>query len=215
MPGKEEVDKRKRRQVSKIEALPAEQDTACRASARRGCGSIDQRSKHVHLGQNLHRLRLFGPKSRYEKRGLSPKCDGPLTRAGPVSRVLFPGLQKARAPVIYLRRRSPVASSNLPPGIGRATLICRYTRSCNPQDVLSGVHHCLRGGLLPRLFTLTRRRSFRRCDTLRSGGYFLLRYHTLTGIKSLACAALCVARTFLPRPMAGSDRAGLPCKIKN
>ena len=37
---------------------------------------------------------------------------------------------------MYLRLRSPAASSNLPPDIGRATLNCRYTRSCNPQGVL-------------------------------------------------------------------------------
>ena len=168
---------------------------------------------------------IFGPKPSpspalrpeipIRKKGAVAEMRRPPYTCRPCKPGSVPGLRKARAPVIYLRRRSPVASSNLPPGIGRATLICRYTRSCNPQDVLSGAHHCLRGGLLPRLFTLTRRRSFRRCDTLRSGGYFLLRYHTLTGIKSLACAALCVARTFLPRPMAGSDRAGLPCKIKN
>ena len=48
-----------------------------------------------------------------------------------------------------------------------------------------------RGGLLPRLFTLT---------SHKGGGRSLLRYYTLTDIKSLACVALCVARTFLPRP---------------
>ena len=41
------------------------------------------------------------------------------------------------------------------PGIGRATLDCRYTWSCNPRDVLSEAYRYLRGGLLPRLFTLT------------------------------------------------------------
>ena len=45
-----------------------------------------------------------------------------------------------------------------------------------------------------------------------TGGCFLLRSHDLTAIKSLACVALCVARTFLSRPTAGSDRAGLRCK---
>ena len=60
-------------------------------------------------------------------------------------------------PIIYLGRRSPGASSNLPPGIGRAALDCRYTWSCNPRDVLSEAYRYLRGGLLPRLFTLTRR----------------------------------------------------------
>ena len=46
-----------------------------------------------------------------------------------------------------------------------------------------------RGGLLPRLLTLTL-----------AGGYFLLRYYTLTHIKPLTCAVLYVARTFLPHP---------------
>ena len=45
------------------------------------------------------------------------------------------------------------------------------------------------GGLLPRLLTLTL-----------AGGYFLLRYYTLTDIKPLTCVVLCVARTFLPHP---------------
>ena len=45
------------------------------------------------------------------------------------------------------------------------------------------------GGLLPRLLTLTL-----------AGGYFLLRYYTLTNIKPLTCAVLYVARTFLPHP---------------
>ncbi|MBO5902349.1 MAG: hypothetical protein J6Q36_08035, partial [Alistipes sp.] len=43
-----------------------------------------------------------------------------------------------------------------------------------------------RGGLLPRLLTLTL-----------AGGYFLLRYYTLTSIKPLTCVVLSVARTFL------------------
>ena len=46
-----------------------------------------------------------------------------------------------------------------------------------------------RGGLLPHLLTLTL-----------AGGYFLLRYYTLTDIKQLTCAVLYVARTFLPHP---------------
>lgn len=66
------------------------------------------------------------------KKETPPDAVFPLL-AGPVSRVLCPG--DARVPVIYLRRQSPAASSNLPPGIGRATLNCRYTRSCNPRDV--------------------------------------------------------------------------------
>ena len=49
-------------------------------------------------------------------------------------------------------------------------------------------HHCRRGGLLPRLFTLTR---------AGTGGHSLLRFYNLTAIKSLAWTVLCVARTFL------------------
>ena len=44
-------------------------------------------------------------------------------------------LRRSRASIIYLRLWSPTASSNLPPDIGRATLNCRYTWSCNPQGV--------------------------------------------------------------------------------
>ena len=53
-----------------------------------------------------------------------------------------------------------------------------------------------------------------------AGGRFLLRCHNLTAVRSLACVALCVARTFLSRLAAGSDRAdlrdkGRELKIKN
>ena len=44
-----------------------------------------------------------------------------------------------------------------------------------------------RGGLLPRLLTLTL-----------AGGHSLLHYYTLTSIKPLTCVVLYVARTFLP-----------------
>ena len=47
-----------------------------------------------------------------------------------------------------------------------------------------------------------------------TGGCFLLRSHDLTAIKPLACVVLCVARTFLSRPAAGSDRADLRGKDK-
>ena len=58
-----------------------------------------------------------------------------------------------------------------------------------PVRRTAGEHCCLRGGLLPRLFTLTGRRT---------GGYSLLRYYTLTDVKPLTWTVLCVARTFLP-----------------
>ena len=130
----------------------------------------------------------------------------PFVLAGSVSRVLYSAARfRCGAPVIYLRRQSPAASSNLPPGIGRATLDCRYTWSCNPRDVLPGDITAPAVGSYPAFSPLPAGVPSR--DP--TGGHSLLRSHTLTDIKSLACVALCVARTFLPRPTAGSDRAGL------
>ena len=59
-----------------------------------------------------------------------------------------------------------------------------------------------RGGLLPRLLTLTL-----------AGGYFLLRYYTLAGIKPLTCAVLSVARTFLPHPQVAAMERTSAAKI--
>ena len=126
----------------------------------------------------------------------------PFVLAGSVSRVLYSAARfRCGAPVIYLRRRSPAASSNLPPDIGRATLNCRYTRSCNPSDVRPATS-------LPPRWALTP--PFHPYPQSPAGGRSLLRFHNLTAVRSLACVALCVARTFLSRPTAGSDRAGLP-----
>ena len=61
-------------------------------------------------------------------------------------------------------------------------------------------------------YAATRLSACRPCPDAFTGGCFLLRSHDLTAIKSLACVVLCVARTFLPRPVAGSDRADLRCK---
>ena len=91
--------------------------------------------------------------------------DSEASGCKPGSVLRLPGV-----PIIYLGRRSPGASSNLPPGIGRATLDCRYTWSCNPRDVLSEAYRYLRGGLLPRLFTLARRR-FVFCGTVHTRGF--------------------------------------------
>ena len=51
-----------------------------------------------------------------------------------VQRWYKPGsvLRRNGASTIYLQCRSLDTSSNLPPDIGRVTLNCRYTRSCNP-----------------------------------------------------------------------------------
>ena len=109
-------------------------------------------------------------------------------------------------PIIYLGRRSPGASSNLPPGIGRATLNCRYTRSCNPRDVLPGDIAAPAVGSYPAFSPLPAGKSL-------VGGSFLLRSYTLTDIKSLACAALCVARTFLSRPRPAATERTCTAKV--
>ena len=150
----------------------------------------------------------------------------PFVLAGSISRVLYSAARfRCGAPVIYLRRRSPAASSNLPPDIGRATLDCRYTRSCNPRDVLPGDIAAPAVGSYPAFSPLPaghspergpeprRLRPFRECPP--AGGRSLLRSHNLTAVKSLACVALCVARTFLSRPAAGSDRADLRGKDRH
>ena len=71
------------------------------------------------------------------------------------------------ASIIYLRLRSLAASSNLPPDIGRATLNCRYMRSCNPQGVLpvniaaTAVGSYPAFSPLPKAFTLNKSRNHR------------------------------------------------------
>ena len=111
-----------------------------------------------------------------------------------------------RTSVIYLGRQSPAVSSNLPPGIGRATLNCRYTRSCNPRDVLPGDIAAPAVGSYPAFSPLPAGKSL-------VGGSFLLRSYTLTDIKSLACAALCVARTFLSRPRPAATERTCTAKV--
>ena len=125
----------------------------------------------------------------------------PFVLAGSVSRVLYSAARfRCGAPVIYLRRRSPAASSNLPPDIGRATLNCRYTRSCNPSDVRPATSLPPRWALTPPFHPYP-------CGAV----IFCYTCYTLTDIKPLACVALCVARTFLS-PARGSDKASLPDK---
>ena len=46
-----------------------------------------------------------------------------------------------------------------------------------------------------------------------AGGRSLLRSYTLTDIKSLACAVLCVARTFLSRPRPAATGRACPAKV--
>ena len=107
-----------------------------------------------------------------------------------------------RASIIYLLRRSLAVSSNLPPDIGRATLNCRYTWSCNPRGVLPRSIATLAVGSYPAFSPLPPE----------GGGYFLLHCYTLTNIKPLTCAVLCVARTFLPHPKVAAIERICGCK---
>ena len=69
----------------------------------------------------------------HNKKGIFPSKEiSPYGDASAISRVLSPFTGVS---IIYLRPQSPAASSNLPLDIGRATLNCRYTWSCNPQGV--------------------------------------------------------------------------------
>lgn len=112
----------------------------------------------------------------------------PFVLAGSVSRVLYSAARfRCGAPVIYLRRRSPAASSNLPPDIGRATLNCRYTRSCNPSDVRPATSLPPRWALTPPFHP------YRPKD----GGCFLSHCSAIADSFPLGNMALCVARTFL------------------
>ncbi len=76
--------------------------------------------------------------SRFQSPARTPKTRGGAIRRSPSGIRYKPSsvLPLRRASIIYLRRQSLAASSNLPLDIGRATLNCRYTRSCNPRGVL-------------------------------------------------------------------------------
>ena len=90
--------------------------------------------------------------------------------------------------VIYLEHKSPYASSNLPPDIGRETLHAPVYMILQPIRRTASNVTIRTGKLLPHLFTLT--------PTSRNG-YFLLRYSALTNSFPLGNMVLCVARTFL------------------
>ena len=100
-----------------------------------------------------------------------------------------------RASIIYLRRQSLVASSNLPPDIGRAALNCRYTRSCNPRDVLPSVSLPSRWALTPPSHPYPCGRSF-------SSTLLCSHEHQAVNLRgALRCS------DFPPPPCGGSDGA--------
>ena len=98
------------------------------------------------------------------RRRLQIFLGGDLSRSGTSfgikkhSRAYKPGSVPAagrQASAIYLRLRSPAVSSDLPPGIGRATLMAPVYMVLQPVRRTAGTCRHFRGGLLPRLFTLT------------------------------------------------------------
>lgn len=144
--------------------------------------------------------------------GSDPKKGMPLesgipVRAGPVSRVLFPG-------------RTPG-----PCHLSRAAVSCRLKQPTPPasgeQPLIAGIHglatretYCRAASLPPR-WALTPPfhpypPGLRKSP---AGGRSLLRSYTLTDIKSLACAVLCVARTFLSRPRPAATGRACPAKV--
>ena len=135
-----------------------------------------------------------------------PTCDREMKNGLPISRRPFssksckPGSVPRRSgvPVIYLRRRSPAASSNLPPDIGRATLLLSVYMVLQPAGRTAGRHRCLRGGLLPRLFTLTL-----------AGGSFLLRLPCPHGHQAVNLRGALCCPDFPPPACAGGDKADL------
>ena len=132
-----------------------------------------------------------------EKEGTFSKRERSV-RAGPVSRVLFPG----RTPDLCHLSRAAVSCRLKQP----TPRNCRYTRSCNPRDVLPGDIAAPAVGFYPAFSPLPAGKSL-------VGGSFLLRSYTLTDIKSLACAALCVARTFLSRPRPAATERTCTAKV--
>lgn len=86
---------------------------------------------------------------------------------------------------------SPLLFSNLPLGIGRATLFYPIYMVLQPIMRTAYCIAAISGELLPRLFTLT---SFFK---KRRSGYFLLRSSALANSFLLGSMVLCVARTFL------------------
>ena len=105
--------------------------------------------------------------------------------------------------VIYLGHKSPCASSNLPPGIGRAILHAPVYMILQPIRRTATFVAKSTGELLPHLFTLISHFSVvSKNETIMKNvdrnGFFLLRYSTLADCFPLGNMVLCVARTFLP-----------------
>ena len=93
-----------------------------------------------------------------------------------------------------------------------------YPPASDEQPLTAGIHGLAthetygRTTSLPPRWALTP--PFHPClPGIPAGGHSLLRCYTLTGIKSLACVVLCVARTFLPRPEPAATERACAAKI--
>ena len=82
-----------------------------------------------------------------------------------------------------------------------------YPSASGEQPLIADIHGLAtrkaysRTTLLPPRWALTPPfHPYRPTAQAAAGGYFLLRYYTLTDVEPLTRAALCVARTFLPPP---------------
>ncbi|MDH6355204.1 hypothetical protein M2132_001541 [Dysgonomonas sp. PH5-45] len=103
---------------------------------------------------------------------------------------------KLKVFAIYLRLPSPTGSSDLPPDIGRAILHTPVYMVLQPARGTAHDIATATGGLLPRLFTLTR--------LFPHGRLFSVTLALPSRIAStLRSAVLCVARTFLFHPPEG------------
>ena len=139
------------------------------------------------------------------------KCSSEKDTAEDVSRVLYLMLlTPQQTPVIYLALRSPARSS------------ATYPPTSDEQPLIVGIHGLATRGTYGRMTSLPPRwaltppfHPYRPTAQAAAGGYFLLRSHNLTAVKSLACAVLCVARTFLPRTEPAATRRTCGTKIGN
>ncbi len=130
-----------------------------------------------------------------KKRGRSTEIEQPPPSANPVSRVLYPASAGPLSFIYDCGHPQPPAT---------------YPSTSDEQSLAVDIHGLAtrkaysRRTLLPPRWALTPpfHPYLRQFPDNKSsaGGHSLLRYYTLTDVESLARAALCVARTFLPPP---------------
>ena len=125
----------------------------------------------------------------------------PIKFAYPISRVLYP-TEIGPPSFIYDDNHLPPLAT-YPPTLDEQPLIVGI-HGLATHETYCRVYHYPRGGLLPRLLTLTL-----------AGGRSLLRYYILSDIKPLTCVVLCVARTFLPHLAVAAMERVCAAKVQN